>query len=223
LVDVMPSSDDDSASDDEPTCPPFVFGNVNQLHRLEDDGRYDDETRENLDEAGSSAYGAVAKEELGVAPEDEDGSVVACPLGGGGSAGEQPVAYPSHTLSPSASAAKPATTVAAATQAAVDWFRQQSTERRDQLLRSKVGQDDDDEDFDADDNGADTDAGGPRGEHRAVPDAAATAGQWVESQKRKRAEPTCGAPAPKLPAPETGTGARSSAAPIGGSFSLSLT
>ena len=52
----------------------FCFGNVEKdTGRLEADGRYDDETRENLDEAGgSSAFGQDAKSDgLGVTDADE--------------------------------------------------------------------------------------------------------------------------------------------------------
>lgn len=52
----------------------FCFGNVEKdTGRLEADGRYDDETRENLDEAGgSSAFGQHAKSDgLGVTDADE--------------------------------------------------------------------------------------------------------------------------------------------------------
>eukprot|EP01045_Picozoa_sp_COSAG04_P015514 COSAG04_NODE_1230_length_7679_cov_1.728232_2_plen_395_part_00 len=84
---------------DEPGVTGFVFGNVEKgTGRLEADGRYDDETRENLDEAGHSAFAQDAKADgLGLTRADEmaaatSGSPVpqsrgGHDLGGGGASG----------------------------------------------------------------------------------------------------------------------------------------
>lgn len=75
LASDLPPSDSSSDDDERGAqhVPPFAFGNVTRKGKLEADGRYDDETRENLDEVGSApSYAVTARDELGVDAVDED-------------------------------------------------------------------------------------------------------------------------------------------------------
>jgi hypothetical protein len=215
------SSEDSDGGCAQPPCPPFAFGNVTRRHhRLEQDGRYDREVRESLDEVGSTTcvaapmridqktriacgwrlagcgcraclacgalqqvaavcscrYGATAKAELGVGPDDEKGAAAAAREAGqleisrgssASSSDDESAGCAAEKQDDPAAAERPSHAlrnapmdVASATGVAVGWFRGQSQARRDQLLSGGRLGGDSSEDYDGDTDDAEEHVGG---------------------------------------------------------------